>query len=104
MEIPMGTDKQIAVLIPCYNEQATIGKVVDDFRRQLPQAAVYVFDNCCTDDTAAIARAHGATVISEPRKGKGFVVEAMLDMIDADYYVMVDGDDTYDADAVGQLL
>jgi len=100
----MGTDKQIAVLIPCYNEQATIGKVVDDFRRELPQAAVYVFDNCCTDDTAAIARAHGATVISEPRKGKGFVVEAMLDTIDADYYVMVDGDDTYDAAAVGQLL
>ncbi len=95
---------RIAVMIPCYNEQATIGKVVDDFRAQLPAAQVYVFDNNCTDRTASIAREHGATVLAEPRQGKGFVVESMLDRIDADYYVMVDGDDTYEAAAVGKLL
>ena len=95
---------KIAVLIPCHNEQATIGKVVDDFRAQLPQAAVYVFDNCCTDDTAAIAAAHGAIVLRECRQGKGFVVETMFDRIDADAYVMVDGDDTYEASAALTLL
>jgi len=93
-----------AVLIPCYNEEATIGKVVDDFRAQLPEAGIYVFDNCCTDETAAIAAQHGATVVKEPRKGKGYVIERMFEEIDADYYVMVDGDDTYPADSVGQLL
>lgn len=95
---------RIAILIPCYNEQATVGKVVDDFRAALPQAQVYVFDNCCTDDTAAVAAQHGATVIRECRKGKGFVVESMLDHVDADYYVMVDGDDTYEAARAGDLL
>ena len=100
----MDTEARIAVLIPCHNEEATIGKVVTDFRRELPRAEVYVFDNCCTDETAKIARAKGASVISEPRKGKGFVVETMLDRVAADYYVMVDGDDTYPADAVEALL
>jgi glycosyltransferase involved in cell wall biosynthesis len=95
---------QIAVLIPCYNEQATIGKVVDDFRAALPEARVYVFNNCCTDDTAAIAAQHGATVIRECRKGKGFVVENMFDRVEADFYVMVDGDDTYEAGRVKDLL
>ncbi|RPI63822.1 MAG: glycosyltransferase [Planctomycetaceae bacterium] len=95
---------RVAVLLPCHNEAATIGKVVDDFRAALPTAAIYVFDNCCTDETAAIASAHGATVIREPRKGKGFVVESMFDGIDADYYVMVDGDDTYPAEAAPALL
>jgi glycosyltransferase involved in cell wall biosynthesis len=98
------TTPRIAVLIPCYNEEAAIGKVVDDFRRQLPEAVIYVFDNRCTDKTAPIAREHGATVIHEPRQGKGFVVESMFDRIDADYYVMVDGDDTYPADKVHELL
>lgn len=83
------------MLIPCHNEEVTIGKVIDDFQRQLPSAAIYVFDNCSTDATAAIADEHGAVVIKEPRKGKGFVVESMFDRIDADFYVMVDGDDTY---------
>ena len=96
--------KNIAVLIPCLNEEKTIGKVVDDFRRQLPEATVYVFDNCSTDRAAAIACEHGAVVIKEPRQGKGFVVESMFDRIDADYYVMVDGDDTYPADNVQELL
>lgn len=95
---------QIAVLIPCHNEQATVGKVVDDFRAALPDARVYVFDNCCTDDTAAIATRHGATVIRECRQGKGFVVESMLDRVEADFYVMVDGDDTYEASKVMDLL
>lgn len=94
----------IAVLIPCHNEQTTIGKVVDDFRRQLPSAKIYVFDNCSTDDSAAIAAKHLAVVIKEPRKGKGYVVESMFDRIDADFYVMVDGDNTYPADYVHKLL
>ena len=97
-------EPKIAVLIPCHNEQATVAKVIDDFRTQLPRAAIYVFDNCCTDDTARIAREHGAIVIPEPRKGKGFVIEAMFDSVEADYYVMVDGDDTYEASAVHKLL
>jgi glycosyltransferase involved in cell wall biosynthesis len=100
----MDNGPKIAVLIPCHNEEATIARVVDDFRAQLPEAAIYVFDNCCTDGTARIAAAHGAAVLKEPRKGKGYVVEAMLDRVDADYYVMVDGDDTYEAGAVNALL
>ncbi len=98
------TGLKTAVLIPCHNEEITIGKVIDDFQRQLPTAAIYVFDNCSTDATAAIADEHGAVVIKEPRKGKGFVVESMFDRIDADIYVMVDGDDTYPADYVNKLL
>lgn len=100
----MENDAKIAVLIPCHNEAATIGKVIDDFRAQLPGAHIYVFDNCCTDETAEIARRRGATVLIEPRMGKGFVVESMLDRVQADHYVMVDGDDTYAAGKVGELL
>jgi len=100
----MGEQGKIAVLIPCHDEAATIGRVVDDFRRELPEAVVYVFDNCCTDDTPRIAAEHGAVVLKEPRKGKGFVIEGMLDRIDADYCVMVDGDDTYPAEKVHELL
>lgn len=95
---------RIAVLIPCYNEQATIAKVVDEFRASLPQAGVYVFDNCCTDNTAAIAAEHGAIVIRESRQGKGFVIDSMLDRVDAEYFIMVDGDDTYPAEMAPQLL
>lgn len=94
----------IAVLIPCYNEEATVGKVIDDFRDQLPAATIYVFDNCCTDNTAAIARQRGATVIHEPRKGKGYVIESMLHSVRADFYIMADGDDTYPAENVHELL
>lgn len=100
----MEANDRIAVLIPCHNEAATIGKVIDDFRAQLPDADIYVFDNCCTDDTAAIAEKHGAIVEREPRVGKGYVVERMFKVVDANYYVMVDGDDTYPADRVGELL
>lgn len=94
----------IAVLIPCYNEAVTIGKVVDDFACCLPQATVYVYDNNSTDDTADIAKAHGAIVRKEPRQGKGNVVRQMLRDISADYYIMVDGDDTYPAEAAIELL
>lgn len=94
----------IAVLVPCYNEEMTIGKVVDDFRETLPEATVYVYDNNSSDETASVARAHGAVVRFEPRQGKGNVVRQMLRDIDADYYLMVDGDDTYPADAAGSLL
>lgn len=94
----------IAVLIPCYNEAATVQKVVGDFRRELPQAHIYVFDNNSTDGTARLAREAGATVIAEKKQGKGHVVAAMLEKVDADFFVMVDGDDTYPADRVRDLL
>ncbi|MHC4983538.1 MAG: glycosyltransferase [Planctomycetota bacterium] len=100
----MEGEPKIAVLIPCHNEAATVGKVVDEFRAELPEAVIYVFDNCSSDDTAAVAQAHGATVIPEPRLGKGYVVEAMLDRVEADCYVMVDGDDTYPPEKVSDLV
>lgn len=94
----------VAVLIPCYNEAVTIGKVIDDFKRVLPDANIYVYDNNSKDDTAAIAEDHGAIVRTEPRQGKGNVVRQMFREIDADYYIMVDGDDTYPAEAAPRLL
>ncbi|MFH1420215.1 MAG: glycosyltransferase [Planctomycetota bacterium] len=98
------TTGRVAVLAPCYNEALTIAKVVGDFRRELPEAAVYVFDNNSTDGTAGIAAEAGAVVIREKKQGKGHVVAAMLEKVDADFYVMVDGDDTYPADRVHDLL
>ncbi len=95
---------KVAVLIPCYNEAVTIGKVVDDFKRVLPDADIYVYDNNSKDDTAAIAEDHGAIVRTEPRQGKGNVVRQMFREIDADYYIMLDGDDTYPAEAAPRLL
>ena len=89
----------IAVLLPCFNEEVTIGKVVRDFKAALPDATVYVYDNNSTDRTAEIAAAEGAIVRREPRQGKGNVIRAMFEDIDADVYVMADGDDTYPADA-----
>ena len=86
----------IAVLIPCYNEALTIGKVIEDFKRELPDAIVYVYDNNSTDDTSKIALEHGAVVRYESRQGKGNVCRQMFRDIDADCYLMVDGDDTYD--------
>ena len=94
----------VAVLIPCYNEAVTIGKVVDDFHRVLPDATVYVYDNNSSDGTGEIAREHGAVVRAERRQGKGNVVRQMMRDIDADYYLMVDGDDTYPAEAAPELL
>lgn len=95
---------KVAVLIPCYNEAVTIGKVVDGFKRVLPDADIYVYDNNSEDDTAAIAEDRGAIVRTEPRQGKGNVVRQMFREIDADYYIMVDGDDTYPAEAAPRLL
>jgi glycosyltransferase involved in cell wall biosynthesis len=94
----------VAVLIPCHNEEVAIAQVIDSFRRELPAATLYVFDNCSSDATAAIASGHGAVVLTESRKGKGFVVAGMFDRIDADYYVLVDGDSTYPAEHVHRLL
>ena len=95
---------KIAVLIPCYNEEVTIGKVVDDFFKVLPQATVYVYDNNSSDATARIAAEHGATVVKETRQGKGNVVRQMFREIDADYFIMVDGDDTYPAEKAVDLI
>src|SRR6185295_3551798 len=100
----MNPKPSIAVGIPCYQEAQTIGKVVADFRRVLPDATVYVYDNNCTDATAEIARKAGAVVRREKRQGKGFVVASIFDQVDADILVMVDGDDTYEAEAVHQLI
>jgi len=94
----------IAITIPCYQEEKTIGQVVTDFKAQLPAAAVYVFDNNCTDRTADFARAAGATVIREKKQGKGYVVATLFEVIDADIIIMIDGDGTYDASAVHRLL
>ena len=104
IDTPRAQSGTVAVLIPCYNEAVTIGKVVDDFRRVLPEATVYVYDNNSSDGTASIAAEHGAVVRAERRQGKGNVVRQMLRDIDADYYVMVDGDDTYPAEAAPELL
>jgi glycosyltransferase involved in cell wall biosynthesis len=95
---------RIAVLLPCYNEALTVAKVVRDFRAALPEATVYVFDNNSTDDTARIAREAGAEVRFEKRKGKGFVIASMLATVEADYYLMADGDDTYPADRARDML
>jgi len=94
----------IAVVIPCYQEALTIAKVVADFRRELPAAQIYVYDNNCTDGTADLAARAGAIVRREKRQGKGYVVAAMFDQIREDILVMVDGDDTYEAGHVHKLL
>ena len=100
----MEQQEKIAVLIPCYNEEATISTVIADFRRELPEAEIYVYDNNSTDTTYELAVACGAIVKKEPRQGKGNVIRQMFFDIDADYYLMVDGDDTYPAEAVHGLL
>ena len=94
----------VAVLIPCYNESKTIEKVVKDFRRVLPQATVYVYDNNSTDGTAEIAARAGAVVRKERMQGKGNVIRRMFREIDADCYIMTDGDDTYPAEDAPELV
>ncbi|HSE28652.1 MAG TPA: glycosyltransferase family 2 protein [Gemmatimonadales bacterium] len=94
----------IAVLIPCYNEAQTVAKVVTDFQRALPGATILVYDNASTDATASIARAAGAVVRSEPLRGKGNVVRQMFADIEADVYVLVDGDDTYEAGSAPEMV
>lgn len=95
---------RIAVLIPCYNEAQAIGKVVANFREVLPEAIIYVYDNNSTDDTARIAAEAGAVVRKEPKQGKGNVVRRMFREIDADCYLMVDGDGTYPAESARALV
>lgn len=95
---------KVAILIPCYNEELTIGKVISDFKKSLPEADIFVYDNNSIDKTAEIAKNYGATVIHEFRQGKGNVVKSMFSDIEADYYIMVDGDDTYPAEFAYDLL
>ena len=93
----LGTRLEVAVLLPCYNEEHAIAKVVGDFRAVLPEATIYVYDNNSTDHTADAARKAGAAVRRETHQGKGYVVRRMFNDIEADIYVLVDGDATYDA-------
>jgi glycosyltransferase involved in cell wall biosynthesis len=103
-----GTRHQVAVLVPCYNEEQAIAKVIADFRAAMPDATVYVYDNNSTDGTVAAARAAGAVVRRETYQGKGHVVRRMFNDVEADVYVLVDGDATYDAPSapamVGKLV
>jgi glycosyltransferase involved in cell wall biosynthesis len=94
----------VAVLVPCYNEEPTVARVVARFREELPAARIYVFDNNSTDRTVEEAKRAGALVFTERRQGKGYVVQSMFRQVDADFYVMVDGDDTYPPEAVHALL
>ncbi|MCI9286388.1 MAG: glycosyltransferase [Clostridia bacterium] len=89
---------KIAVLIPCYNESKTIKKVIEDFKRELPEATIYVYDNNSSDNTAEIAKKAGAIVRTERKQGKGNVIRTMFREIDAECYIMTDGDDTYPAE------
>ena len=95
--------KKIAVLIPCYNESLTVEKVVTDFRRELPEATIYVYDNNSKDNTAELAEKAGAVVRHEYRQGKGNVIRSMFRDINADCYIMTDGDDTYPAEYARQM-
>jgi glycosyltransferase involved in cell wall biosynthesis len=95
---------RIAVLIPCHNEELTVAEVVRSFRAELPEAEIFVFDNNSTDQTAGRASAAGAKIISEPRQGKGFVVQSMFRRVDADIFVMVDGDGAFPASEVHRLI
>lgn len=102
--MPEKNESQIAVLIPCYNEELTVASVVADFKKHLPTAKIYVFDNRSTDSTSAKARDAGAEVVPSPKKGKGFVVQQMFGSVDADWFIMVDGDATYPASHAQMLL
>lgn len=95
---------RLAVLVPCYNEALTVAQVVRDFHVALPEATVFVCDNNSTDNTVTVARAAGAEVLRETRQGKGFVVRRMFTDVEADLYVLVDGDATYDAPSVRQMI
>ena len=99
-----GQALRVAVLVPCFNEEAAIAKVVGDFRAALPEATIYVYDNNSTDRTAEVARAAGAVVRREPHQGKGNVVRRMFADVDADIYVLVDGDATYDAPSARAMI
>jgi glycosyltransferase involved in cell wall biosynthesis len=95
---------KIAVAIPCYNEETTIAKVIGDFRKELPEADILVFDNNSSDDTVKIARENGADVFFERKQGKGYVMQKMFNIVNAEIFVLVDGDDTYFASDARKLL
>lgn len=98
-------EKKVAVLVPCYNEEKTIGKVIEDFKKVLPNAVIYVYDNNSTDKTSEIAGSYdGVVVKKEYRQGKGNVVRSMFRQIDADCYIMIDGDDTYPAEYAPEMV
>ena len=101
---PEAAERKLAVVIPCLDEALTIGKVVGDFARALPDAEIWVFDNASTDGSADAARAAGARVVHSPVRGKGNVIRHVSDVVDADVVVLVDGDDTYPAEAAPALL
>ena len=96
--------KSLTIGIPCYNESITVGKVITDFRAVFPEARILVIDNASTDNTSEIARAHGAEVAREPRKGKGYAVQRLFSMTESEYLIMVDGDDTYPAEEAMKLI
>lgn len=100
----MNSTPTIAAIVPCYNEEAAVAKVVSDLQNAVPGAVVYVYDNASTDDTSGVAREAGAVVRQETLKGKGNVIRRALADVDADIYLMIDGDDTYDADAAPQMI
>lgn len=102
--MPTDPSPKVAVLIPCFNEELTVARVVADFREALPSADIYVFDNASTDQTSVLAKRAGAAVVYSPVPGKGNVVRHMFETIDAEWYIMVDGDATYPASAAPDLL
>ena len=104
MEKEINEQLSIAVAIPCYNEELTIGKVIQDFRKELPRADIFVFDNNSSDQTVKIARENGAQVIFEKKQGKGYAMQRMFTTMQADILVMVDGDATYFAEDVHKLI
>lgn len=102
--LPLYRTLRVAVVVPCHNEELTVGRVIDDFRQALPEATIYIFDNLSTDSTGQIASAMGAEVRRVGPRGKGNVVRRMFADVDADVYVMVDGDATYHAPSVRKLI
>lgn len=97
-------EQRIAIIIPCYNEALTVAQVVQDYAEAAPHADIFVFDNNSTDNTAELARDAGATVVLSPRQGKGNVLRHAFDCVDADVYILTDGDDTYPASELSTLL
>ena len=97
-------NNSIAILVPCYNEELTISTVVNDFKRALPQAVIYVYDNASTDNTSEVAKKAGAKVYQEDGRGKGNVIRRMFSDVEADIYIMVDGDDTYEAHKCTEMV
>ena len=95
---------KVAVLIPCYNEEQTVSKVIEDVKEALPEARIYVYDNNSTDDTAKLAAQAGAIVRREYKQGKGNVLRRMFREIDAQCYLMIDGDDTYPLDCAREMV